>query len=164
MKIISPYHDFYDSVLTHYDDSVVYFRTPIEIKIIKGINPLYLEINKRFSDYLCNEYFYNIKGGFQSWSWGDIKGYQQCLLVFKHETNFTLQQHKFLVIFCGKIYPAVKLIKTFNNKQSTIKTVLYNESAFLNYLTENKLKLKTKRDSENILPLITQNKSGRQPN
>lgn len=119
----------------------------MEIKLVKGINQFYSEINKRFGDYLCNKYFYENKVGFQSWSWGNIKGYQQQPLVFKRGINFTLQQYKFLVIFCGKIYPAIELTKTPNDKHlSPIKTILYTESAFLDYLTENKLKLKTSKD------------------
>ena len=151
MKIISPFHDYYDSALVHYDGDVIYLRTPAEITIEnkgKDVAPLYLDIYNRFNKYLCSNFFYNTRE-YVAWEYADIKRYYYTYdtMIFKRNGGFTLQEHKFLVIFCGKIYPAVEFTKTLNDYNSTIiKTIVYTESAFLAYLAEQDIKLKSNKD------------------
>ena len=145
MKIISPYSDFYDSALVYHDNSVIYQRIPVEIKIEDGINPLYLEISKKFKKYLHKNYWYNATE-YQAWEFANtvIGSFSS---RFKHIRNFSFTQFKFLVIFCGKIYPGIIFTKTPINTTQTITTFIYNESAFFTYLNENKINLRNKTDN-----------------
>lgn len=156
MRIVSPYHDFYDSALVHHDNTVIYQRIPVEIDLRKQKNvtlaPLYSEINTRFNKYLCSNYFYNSRD-YINWEFDNIKHYHYpyTTMVFKGNSNFTIQQHKFLVIFCGKIYPGVEFIKVSTcDKSTTTKTLIYTNTNFLDYLSENKITLKHNKDYNHL--------------
>lgn len=146
MKIVSStYHDYYDSALVHHDNSVIYLRIPVEIKIEPGINPLYLEISDKFKKYLHKNYWYNATE-FQAWEYAKtvIGSFSS---RFKHIRNVTFTQFKFLVIFCGKIYPGIIFTKTPINTTQTTTTFIYDESAFFTFLSENKISLRCKNDN-----------------
>lgn len=148
MKVISSYHDYYDSALIHHDNDVIYQRTPIEIKIETGVSPLYLDIFNKFDKYLFKNYWFNATN-FQEWRFDDVDlaSYNK-RLQFKHIRDFTISQFKFLIIFCGKIYPGIEYRQIFTDtKMPTIKTFVYDEPTALAYLNNRKIKLKGKSDN-----------------
>lgn len=100
MRLISPFHDYYDSALAYgQDESVVYERKPLEfdVKPRKGTPPKRIqELNEFISKYTK----------FDS---GRYVSYFPDTLYSKKDVRFEVVP--FTIIFCGKLYKGLEVQK-----------------------------------------------------
>jgi len=146
MKIISDFHDFYDSALVYNDnaDEVIYIRDKISYTINKDAPKLCTEIDTRFNKYLFNDSFWRNSTGNAYWSFA--KNRFSHIITNKKHNIFT--EYKYLIIFCGKIYPLVKFVKeTPLSIPREENTYIYTLEAFNEYLSNNEIALYSKKDS-----------------
>lgn len=144
MKIISPFHDYYDSILKYQDDSnnIVYKRTPLEFKIQKldktNKTNLIVQIYNLFkepsslSSNLYDYYYINPKQ----------------FTINNKEYDFLFST--LLIIFCGKLYPCIEISKSNKIKTISEYNYIYNYEEFNTYLIENKIDHKNYKTKNKI--------------
>lgn len=146
MKIISPFNDYYDSVQKYETEKtqVVYQRTPLEFDLryldktkksdlIVKINNTFKELVERHSMFLFRErYSINI------WKF-----------IYNNK-EYDFISNRLLVIFCGRIYKCIEIIKT-NKKTKLFETIyFYDFDEFNSYLDENEIRYKEIRYKNNV--------------
>lgn len=155
MKIISDFSDYYDSALSSYDDNVVYQRKTIEYNIKQKfnrflrsnekydtVNTLYNEIGLKYRRFLHNNSF--LSDEYQTWYFTNYNSYVAADIV-KSGIKYTFREYKFILLFCGKIYPGIRV--TLVDKDNTITRLhFYNNESYINFLANCNLHLKTAKD------------------
>lgn len=138
MKIISPFHDYYDSILKYEtDDShIVYKREPIDVdlKRLDKNNKTNL-FNQILTNYHHHVYIHISWEFYEKGRWKfDYSANKKC----KFET------YRILIIFCGKIYKCLQftktLIDTIEHILITEKDYFYDFNELDSYLIKNKIK------------------------
>lgn len=131
MKIISPFHDYYDSVLKYQDDSnnIVYKRTPLEFKTqrLNKINKTDLIVQiydmfKEIGSLNPHSYYYYYINPSQ--------------FTIKH-TEYDFLFSTLLIVFCGKLYPCIEISKSNKIKTIIETNYIYNFTEFDKYLIDN---------------------------
>jgi hypothetical protein len=122
MKIISPFNDYYDSVVKQYREGseVVYKRTPLEFKKnkLKEINqPLITELWNLYNPLITyNDYdFFHLKRSIPQFGKLNLSRAPKYVSNPPYYINakFTFEYELMLVIFCGKIYRCVEVRSNF---------------------------------------------------
>ena len=162
MKIISDFHDFYDAALVHHDaaSEVVYQRKTISFSLknkqdVDKLNPLCKEIVNKFKKFLHHDHRYISKIGgffeFSPWSFNNDKNFSNknylnsCTYASSKVASGT--QVKFLVIFCGKLYPGIQFdIQDIKPDGGSKRVIIYSEATFNDLMDEYKFKLATSAD------------------
>lgn len=155
MKIISDFHDYYDSALVYNDaeDHVIYHRDTLEFKMTKDSPSLCRELNTKIKRYLYDDNSWFKYNQYSHWSFKSSSNkfrnsYRNYIFISNKET---IAQYKSIVIFCGKIYPVVKFVKESKISTADNKTkYVYTEQDFHQYLVEHKLELKTTKDETQV--------------
>lgn len=131
MKIISKFHDYYDSCMAYgQDQSVVYDRKTLEFDVSgsrlteippKLISNIASVIDPKKERTFLRDY---------DWSFGRTNRLPQIIRL----KNFTLEFSKFRVLFCGKLYLGIKItsISTIDHLQK--QKYFYSITDVMNYL------------------------------
>lgn len=146
MKIISPFNDYYDSVQKYETEpnQVVYQRTPLEFNLRKldktNQSNLIVKINDTFKDLVERHSMFLFRHRYSPNIWKFIYS--------SKEYDFT--NNRLLVIFCGKIYKGIEIIKFKKNSNESETTYFYNFEEFNIYLDENKISYKEVKYKNNV--------------
>jgi hypothetical protein len=125
MKIISDFHDYYDSVMIYGQDSdVVFNRDPITY----DISPYNSEIIKKLV------MMTNRPLDLYKWYQPSIIDYVKPKML-EYEYSF----NPFRIIFCGEIYPGIQITETKNVFISSNTYIFYTLDELFYFLDEKKL-------------------------
>lgn len=138
MKIVSDFHDYYDSVMIHGQDSdITFVRKPLQYNIERNLDQYpkliqnLAEITKR-------------PNPGHKWFRNHIE------LSFKNKKS-QYNIYPFRIIFCGEIYPGIKVTEYKINDENSINHFFYDLNEFICFTEENEILLKPgkyTRDSE----------------
>src|ERR1700747_1463625 len=120
MRIISKFNDYYDSAMAlGQDQSVIYLRNAIEFKHKENNIPkLVSEIASLFKKKDDTRRFWSPRNLVNDFS--------------NKDASFAFKE--FWILFCGKIYPGIRVTKTFKCVFGTEVSNFYSSEALINYL------------------------------
>jgi hypothetical protein len=150
MKIISNFSDYYDSIQKYHDDSgILYFRK--EISLTKELPQLANQIIDRYSKFFkitrptkhSGSYPYYSTG----WRFKDNRNNRISVDWVRGNNSYQHYQVKYLIIFCGKLYPIVRF-KTISPDPACVANYLYLYTAneFFEFIDKQDIQLNTSSD------------------
>ena len=156
MKIISNFSDYYDSIQKYHDDSgVVYFRKSLrfgeEVSLTKELPQLANQIVDRYSKFFKIDRPTKHSGSYPyystGWRFKDNRNNRISVDWITNISKFPYYQFKYLIIFCGKLYPVVRF-ETINTNPlyGTNDFCLYTANEFFEFIDKHGIQLNTSSD------------------
>ena len=144
MRIVSTFNDYYDSVqnLGH-DKSLTFVRKLHSYKYTDKKLPQVI------ADFYTNSYTYQKVNKEYYDSWLFYRSFIVKKIVDNRLLTITYNFHKFIVFFCGKMYPGVKCYYNNGEYGRPINTTcFYNYESLFQFIQTNEIEINTYRKYE----------------
>lgn len=137
MRIISRFHDFYDSGLAFEagDDQVIFLRDEIKFNLGSGVK--FSDLNPIVQKTLSN-FYKNVDSKFDPWEWRFKQSTQWRRFELTNK-EYYFYHNLINIIFCGKIYPLIRIKAQDKNDNISFINHFYNFNTYQKFLQKHEL-------------------------